>query len=136
MEVDIKDLFLLYANCILGDPKINFQNFLKAVRECELVRDSFMPRFLNEFSELLNCNSAAEADLLKEKRGILPLDNVYPDYNRATANGVSLPEITRMIFFYVAYEAIYGFRDGYCENECPHRKMREAATWHRVFQWA
>ena len=29
------------------------------------------------------------------------------------------------IYLYAAVEAIYGFRDGYCETYCPHRKKRE-----------
>ena len=112
----------MYANCLLGDQQKNFHDFLKAVRECELTRIAMPEQFINVFWDLLQYNDVPEIDLLIKKKKILPLKKLYPSPPRPILDGTSE---ARMLLFYVAFEAIYGFRDGYCETHCQHREKRK-----------
>jgi hypothetical protein len=141
MAEDIKNLFLLYANCLLKDKKEGFLNFLRVMQDfVDVIDDNivdFKKNWIDAFEDLLQCKNIKDARLLLEQRTGEAMRHLYyffmnkrmlQNYFFPDAEHAEIPDelsrlfdyhkFLRMLIYYAAYEAIYGYRNGYCENEC------------------
>jgi len=102
-------LFLAYANYSLREDPKNFIKIFDVGDRC----DSFLPtskkRLRAQIEDVVECEFSKKAD---------------PNVRRLISN---------MDLKY-AIEAIYGYRHGFCEHECPVRKIREEKWGREPFE--
>jgi hypothetical protein len=123
MSDNLQRIFLSYANNLFRNDPQNIQKVYDDIAAALAVGDaSKRPQTLREaiVKVIAAITQEQRQDDLTDR-----LTQLVSDYLKDT----TLPQMQKTfpweIAFLVAMNAVHGYENGYCENECPHRSRRE-----------